>query len=1094
MPTPNTITPFYSNAEGISKSVIEEKYCKDGEIKDTVAESKEAIYRRVAKGAAKAEAPKDRRKWERRFFKNMMENDAIGGGRIMSNVGTDVGGTAINCFVQGVGDSISITEDEKHPAIYIALMKAAESMRRGGGIGYNFSRIRPANAYVKGTSSSASGPCSYIDVFNVSCSTVESKGARRGAQLGTLVVSHPDIEAFIEAKQTQDRWSNFNVSVAVTDDFMEAVRNDAQWELVHKCRPVDELIDKGAYYAMERDVWVYSTVRAKDLWEKIMRATYDYAEPGILYIDTINRLNNLNYTEVIESTNPCVVGSTYITTKNGDFPIAALVGQTVEIWNGFEWSEVLIRETGQNQEIYTVVVYSGKIESDDQVDNGREKYPDHKTATVSSVLECTLYHKFILAGGNRVEATDLQVGDVIADYSVWKDGVLVQCTGGKVIQKIRMSHLADKVYCFTDPKNNSAVFNGILTANCGEQPLPPDGCCCLGPINLSNYVTDQFDPENAKVDFKRLHEAVTVQVRFLDNILDVTLWPHEEQRQEAMNKRRIGLGITGLDDMLKKLCLHYGDIKARVVAESVMRFIANTAYQASVDLAIEKGPFPLFDADKYLSEEHFVHRIDDVVKAAIREHGIRNSHLLSVAPTGTTSLAFFDGCAGGLEPTFDFGHNRRKRMPDGSPKTYFVAAGILSDYLNWLVHNDNDGIAAEIYNAYVTEDVKEIKRVRENYLPEYFVTALELSVDEHLEMVKVIQKWNDTACSKTVNVPSDYPYEDFKELYLKAHAAGLKGISTYRPNSVRKGILTSASDNATQTPTEAPTPVEETKVEEVFQKVEPLELIAKRLAAQYQSFYENFLSVKLEECPKGIKDAWRFYEKVHMEDGRTSQLGYVSYLSIEKYDQSSGYSVKFARPFEVSITSSAATSDWADFFGRALSNSARKGIYSLAEQLRTSRKVRSDRSPIRYKNIEKPDGSKVPRFVPSEPALLSFMVTETLIEQGLLNEEYQVAPLETLILKQLRRQHDVRCISVATDRLASVINGIHSTLVTQPQPDLNSFIEDGLELAKSQPVGKDETQPTEMTGMLCKECGANAVVKRDGCKFCENCGAEGSCG
>lgn len=1084
----SSTVPFYSNADGISKIVIDEKYCKDGEIKATVAESKEAIYRRVAKGATKAELPNQRRKWERRFFKNMMENEAIGGGRIMSNVGSTVGGTAINCFVQGVGDSISVTEDEKHPAIYVALMKAAESMRRGGGVGYNFSRIRPANAYVKGTSSSASGPCSYINVFDSSCSTVESKGARRGAQLGTLVVSHPDIEEFIDAKKEEGRWSNFNVSVAVTDEFMDAVRKDDSWDLVHKCRPTDELVEAGAYYDEKRDVWVYRVIRATDLWEKIMRATYDYAEPGILYVDTINRLNNLGYIEVIESTNPCVIGGTRITTKDGDVPIEHLVGQIVEIWNGFEWSEVHIRETGQDQEVYIV-----------SFDNEKS-------------LICTLYHKFILADGRRVEAVDLKEGDEIAKYVYWENGVQVHSIGVTVKSKKRLSVLADKVYCFTDPKNNSGVFNGILTANCGEQPLPPDGCCCLGPINLSNYVINAFIAGSARVDFKRLEEAVTTQVRFLDNILDVTLWPHEEQRQEAMNKRRIGLGITGLDDMLKKLCLHYGTQEARADASLVMRKIANTAYNASVDLAIEKGAFPLFDADKYLDEEHFVHRIDDDIKDRIRKHGIRNSHLLSIAPTGTTSLAFFDSCAGGLEPTFDFGHNRRKRMADGSSKTYFVAAAILNDYLNYLVSNGQQDTAAVIYNAYVKEDVAEIKRVRAELLPHYFVTALELSVDEHLEMVKVIQYWNDTACSKTVNVPTDYPYEDFKDLYLKAHAVGLKGISTYRPNSVRKGILTSASDSS-PTPTVEPIATEAPVINEVRDLPESLEETAKRLAARHQKFYDDFLSVKLDECPKGIVDSWRFYEKVHMEDGRASQLGYVTYLSSEKYDPKSGYTVKFARPFEVSITSSAATSDWADFFGRALSNSARTGIHALAEQLRTSRKVRSDRSPIRYKNITKHDGSKVPRFVPSEPALLSFMVTETLIEQGLLNEDYQVAPLESLILKQLRRQHNLRYSCTATEKVRDSIIDLHSLLVTMPMQATDfqntwKYAHDTEKLSivvppvdtsnsiETNPVQANEpdNQAVVMSGLLCKECGANAVVKRDGCKFCENCGAEGSCG
>lgn len=583
----------------ISVDVLLEKYAKSGE------QSADDVRRRVARGLAAVEAPALRTEWEKRFFDAMVDG-FIPGGRVNSAAGTEIAATLINCFVQPVGDAITATRDGL-PSIYGALAQAAETMRRGGGVGYDFSNIRPKGAFVAGTHSRASGPLSYMRVFDKSCETLESAGSRRGAQMGMMRCDHPDIEDFIHAKR-DGSLSNFNMSVAVTDGFMRLVDTDGEVELWHKEKPFE--VD-GAYQRAD-GTWAYRKVRARELFDQIMQSTYNHAEPGVVFIDRVNQDNNLSYCETISATNPC-----------------------------------------------------------------------------------------------------------------------------------------------------------------GEQPLPPYGCCCLGSVNLTRFVIDPFG-EHAAFDFARFQSVVRVAIRALDNVLDATLWPLPEQQQEAANKRRVGLGFTGLGNALTMLGLRYDSEAARAMASDISRKMRDAAYDASADLALEKGQFPLFDADRLLAAPHCASRLPDQLKSKIRNQGLRNSHLLSIAPTGTISLAFASNASGGIEPTFSWTYIRKKRMPDGSKQEYVV-----EDYAYRLFRRmggDTD------------------------HLPPAFVHALEMSAMDHMRMIAAVQPYIDAAVSKTVNVPEDYPFDHFRQLYFAAWKEGLKGITTYRPNNVIGSVLEVRKDAAATEP------------------------------------------------------------------------------------------------------------------------------------------------------------------------------------------------------------------------------------------------------------------------------------------------------
>lgn len=556
------------------------RYRHDGEVVDG---SVEDSWRRVATAVAARE--KQPRVWAPRFYALLEDFKFLPGGRILANAGTDRHQTTMfNCYVMG-------TIDDSIGGIFQAVKEAALTQKQGGGVGFDFSTIRPRGSHIEGVDSPASGPLSFMQVLDATCKTIMSAGQRRGAQMGIMRCDHPDVESFITAKRQEGMLRMFNLSVGITDAFLKAVEKDADWALTFEGK-------------------VHKTMKARELWDLIMRSTYDFAEPGVLMVDRVNEWNNLWYCEDIRATNPC-----------------------------------------------------------------------------------------------------------------------------------------------------------------GEQPLPPYGACLLGSLNLTKFVRDPFAAA-AAFDFKGLAAAAATAVRFLDNVIELSNFPLSQQRDEALAKRRMGIGVTGLADALVFLGMKYGDAPAREFAGKVMRTITEAAYGASSDLAAEKGAFPALDVEKYMQGK-FIRQLPAKLREKIRLQGMRNSHLTSVAPTGTISL-LAGNISSGIEPVFAWHYIRKIRKGEGQ-----------------------DVSEVEVMDHAYGEYCRRFGRPEHDRdLPPAFVTADQIQPEQHIGMQAELQRWVDSSISKTINVPADFPFDKFKDIYLHAWKHGLKGCTTFRPSEYITGVLVKKDEAA----------------------------------------------------------------------------------------------------------------------------------------------------------------------------------------------------------------------------------------------------------------------------------------------------------
>ena len=555
----------------ISQWVWNSKYRFFGADGNAIDPSIEGTWRRIAETVASVENEPE--KWKQKFYEALKEFKFLPAGRIIAGAGTGRAVTLFNCFVMG-----DIPDDMA--GIFTAVKEAALTLQQGGGIGYNFSTLRPKGAPVVGVGADASGPLSFMDVWDSMCRTIMSAGSRRGAMMATLRCDHPDIEDFVEAKSNPSRLRMFNLSVLITDEFMKAVSQGKDWDLKFGGR-------------------VYKTIAATDLWNKIMKSTYEFAEPGVIFIDRINKQNNLAYCEKISATNPC-----------------------------------------------------------------------------------------------------------------------------------------------------------------GEQPLPAYGACLLGSINLAKLINEPFE-KDASMDLMELRTLTETAVRILDNVIDISGYPIDQQREEAISKRRIGLGITGLADALIMCGVKYGSEEAVNLTKNWLRVLRDSAYRCSIDLAKEKGSFPLFVKEKFI-ENHNVKKLPKDLRAEIYSYGIRNALLTSIAPTGTISL-LANNVSSGLEPVFAFKYNRKVLQSDGSS---FIEP--VSDY------------ALALF--------EELKGKGGNKT-QAFVDTQTLQPRDHLVMQAAVQEYIDSSISKTINCPENIEFETFKAVYKSAYDLGCKGCTTYRPNDITGSVL-----------------------------------------------------------------------------------------------------------------------------------------------------------------------------------------------------------------------------------------------------------------------------------------------------------------
>ena len=647
-----------------SLDIWENKYCLKSKQGEMIDQNIDQTYQRVAQALVEVEAKDKQAEWYEKFLWALRQG-VIPAGRITSNAGAQEHKPAtstINCTVSGIIDDSMDDILQKN-------LEAGLTLKAGCGIGYEFSTLRPKGAYVSGAGAYTSGPLSFMDIYDKTCFTVSSAGGRRGAQMATFEVGHPDVMDFIRAKREDGRLRQFNLSLLITKEFMEAVKADADWPLSFPITIKEQEADgidlgdsssvlwrdfpvSGRYVTNDEGLVackISKVIKAKRLWDMIMASTYDFAEPGFILIDKVNEMNNNWFCENIRATNPC-----------------------------------------------------------------------------------------------------------------------------------------------------------------GEQPLPPYGSCLLGSVNLTRFVQKPFSSD-ASFDWDSFKEAVKIFTRMLDNVVEINGLPLEEQRNEIERKRRHGMGYLGLGSCITMLGMRYGDANSVAFTEEVTQALAMVGWEAGLELAKEKGPAPIMNEmfkvtpemlryrpemvkdgygvgdevpgrilhAKYSRYMQRVAEVDSDLVEALADHGARFTHHSSIAPTGTISLSLANNASNGIEPSFAH-HYSRNVIREGKKSKEKV---------------DVYSFELLAYRAMVNSEAEPYTDDTDKQLPDYFVTADDISPIEHVDIQAAAQKWIDSSISKTANVPTEYPYDDFKDIYLYAYEQGLKGCTTFRFNpEAFQGVLVKEQD------------------------------------------------------------------------------------------------------------------------------------------------------------------------------------------------------------------------------------------------------------------------------------------------------------
>lgn len=861
-----------------SHEIWQQKYQLKDQLQRPIDQDLDAMFVRTATALANQES--DPSTWFPRFLW-ALRNGATPAGRILSNAGAEAYKPAvslINCTVS------EIVEDSMD-GILRSNHKAGLTLKAGCGIGYEWSTLRPRNAFVSGAGAFTSGPLSFMDIFDATCFTVSSAGGRRGAQMGTMAVWHPDVIDFIKSKREDGKFRQFNLSLLIDDDFMAAVKANESWQLVFPVTqkeldtlgiPLDHesLIYKDLFW--EEDYCsrmgytvtngrilckIYHTLPAIELYDIIMKSTYDFAEPGFLLIDKINKYNNNYFCEEIRATNPCLHPDSLVETVNGRVRIkditeptmvytmlpdgslgirkasaswvskrnAATIKVTVRTGKsvtctpdhliyveGFGWKKAEDLKVGdklvhlcrtRRGTKYSGVKLSTEdnrayrmehrmiadavwgLNEDDDVRHINEdtydnaisnlevlSHSSHSTPTRDS---CPNDHQVKDSYGKWASTDSDYMNPIIPMPDSMSSNM--KNSSGACVVSIEEGPTTD-VYDLTVEDTHNFIADFIVVHNCGEQPLPPNGSCLLGSINLAYLVDNPFTPE-ASFNWDTYTELIHVFSRMLDNVVELNGLPLPEQRHEIEYKRRHGMGFTGLGSAMSLLGLQYGSPESIKFTSEISKVLAIESYRAGIALAKEKGPAPIFNDDftyrgttksakQWWVEGNFMRKVfseaPDLYNDALT-YGCRYTHATSIAPTGTISLTVNNNVSNGIEPTFTHKYTR-----------------------NVIKEGKKSKVAVDVY-SYELLLYKHLTGIDE--APESFSTTDNVSPKAHVDIQAAAQYWCDSSISKTINVPTDTKFEDFKDIYMYAYDQGLKGCTTFRFNpEALQGVLVKQSD------------------------------------------------------------------------------------------------------------------------------------------------------------------------------------------------------------------------------------------------------------------------------------------------------------